>query len=84
MPSVPGAVFTPGNEDCLFLNIYAPPTRPVDRRPVLVWIHGGGYGMGDGTEDMSAMINDNNNTFISVSIQYRVRSISAAAHRSIS
>src|SRR4051794_38916427 len=26
MPAIPGMPFVPGNEDCLFLNVHAPPT----------------------------------------------------------
>ena len=37
--SVPGAP-TPA-EDCLFLNVYAPPDAK--RLPVLFWVHGGGF-----------------------------------------
>jgi len=33
------------NEDCLLLNIFAPAERG-SRRPVLVWIHGGGFNIG--------------------------------------
>jgi para-nitrobenzyl esterase len=35
------------NEDCLFLNVWAPRkiTRPL---PVMVWIHGGGFRIGNG------------------------------------
>ena len=40
--------------------------------PVLVWVHGGGYGFGNGQQDMTEIINDNDNSFIAVSIQYRV------------
>lgn len=40
--------------------------------PVMVWIHGGGYGQGNGAVDLSGLINDNNNSFIGVAIQYRV------------
>lgn len=70
LPAVPGATFTPGNEDCLYLNVYAPPNAT--RLPVLVWIHGGGYGLGDGTEDMTDIINANEKGFVAVTIQYRV------------
>ncbi|GAB7352186.1 hypothetical protein MBLNU459_g2664t2 [Dothideomycetes sp. NU459] len=58
------------SEDCLFLNVYAPPNA--DNLPVLIWIHGGGYGVGNGQQDLSAIINTNNNSFIGVSIQYRL------------
>lgn len=70
LPAVPNAPYVPGNEDCLFLNVYAPANGR--NLPVLVWIHGGGYGFGDGTQDMSEIINANNNGFVVVSIQYRV------------
>ena len=61
---------SPIDEDCLFLNVYAP--QNATRLPALVWIHGGGYGVGDGREDMSTLINANDNSFIGVGIQYRV------------
>ena len=41
-----------GNEDCLYLNVWAPPFHPdrvpqgADRLPVMVWIHGGGNSLG--------------------------------------
>lgn len=69
--AVPGNDFIPGDEDCLYLNVYAP--AHADNLPVLVWIHGGGYGFYNGQQDMSSIIMTNNNTFIGVSIQYRVR-----------
>ncbi|KAF2447537.1 inactive carboxylesterase 4 [Karstenula rhodostoma CBS 690.94] len=72
-PVIAGAPPMPeGDEDCLFLNVYAPSGSRAKKLPVLMWIHGGGYGWGDGRTDMSAMINDNDNAFIGVSIQYRL------------
>jgi carboxylesterase type B len=75
----PGAPFLPGgSEDCLFLNVWAP--EKAKNLPVLVWIHGGGYGAGDGTQDMTGILNDNGNSFVVVSIQYRV-SVGFSRHR---
>lgn len=62
-----------GNEDCLFLSVYAPPNAI--SLPVFVWIHGGGYGVGQGDQDTSAIINANHDSFIAVVIQYRVSSL---------
>ncbi|KAF2184008.1 alpha/beta-hydrolase [Zopfia rhizophila CBS 207.26] len=69
-PSIPNAPFIPGDEDCLFLNVYAPSNA--SNLPVLVWIHGGGYGFGDGTQDMSTIINANDGSFVAVTVQYRL------------
>ncbi|KAA6409585.1 MAG: hypothetical protein FRX48_06196 [Lasallia pustulata] len=68
-PMPPGYDIT-GDEDCLFLSVYAPANA--NNLPVLVWIHGGGYGIGQGDQDLSAIINANNNSFIGVAIQYRL------------
>ncbi|KAA0234001.1 MAG: Para-nitrobenzyl esterase [Acidimicrobiales bacterium] len=38
----------PHDEDCLFLNIWTPALDGA-RRPVMVWIHGGGFVMGSGS-----------------------------------
>ena len=42
----PGA--PPASEDCLYLNVTA--AAGAKRRPVLFWIHGGGYEMGHGAD----------------------------------
>ncbi|KAF2163588.1 hypothetical protein M409DRAFT_26197 [Zasmidium cellare ATCC 36951] len=60
------------SEDCLFLNVWAPRSHGGAKLPVMVWIHGGAYGFGNGRYDFSDLINTNNNSFVGVSIQYRL------------
>jgi para-nitrobenzyl esterase len=46
----PGAV---QDEDCLFLNVWSASTgQPGDRCPVMVWVHGGAYLLGSGSQPL--------------------------------
>jgi para-nitrobenzyl esterase len=55
-PSCPQPESRPGgwtgedatDEDCLYLNVYTPGADD-ERRPVMVWFHGGGYTLGSGS-----------------------------------
>ncbi|MEO6078751.1 MAG: carboxylesterase/lipase family protein [Steroidobacteraceae bacterium] len=38
----------PTSEDCLVLNVWTPGVQDGKRRPVMVWLHGGGYVAGSG------------------------------------
>lgn len=38
-----------GDEDCLYLNVVVPVSRPTNA-PVIVWIHGGGFAINSGDE----------------------------------
>ncbi len=69
------AMNEPQSEDCLFLNIWTPGIDHA-RRPVMVWIHGGAFIIGSGSQPMYR-----NNTLVPrcdvvlVSINYRLGSL---------
>ena len=49
---------SPGEgEDCLFLNVWTPAIHDGRKRPVMLWLHGGGFGSGSG----SSLSNDGTN-----------------------
>src|SRR5262245_2443383 len=37
-----------GDEDCLFINVWAPPAARAKKLPVMVWLHGGAFIFGSG------------------------------------
>lgn len=47
LESVIGGEMDPGREDCLFLNVFTPAADDT-ARPVMVWVHGGGFASGSG------------------------------------
>lgn len=43
---------TTDSEDCLYLNIYAPAGRRDKKLPVMLWIHGGSFYIGSGSQEV--------------------------------
>ncbi|XP_068084715.1 esterase FE4 [Anabrus simplex] len=62
-----------GDEDCLFLNVYTPELPGSGSlRPVMVWIHGGGFLFGSGNKDGQGPEFLLNEGVVYVSINYRL------------
>ncbi len=73
----PGEII--GSEDCLYLDIYAPPDAEGKDLPVMVWIHGGAnvWGRASNYEGSKLAVNEN---VIIVAVQYRVGPFGFFAH----
>ena len=67
-----GAAPQEQSEDCLFLNIWTPGTDNA-ARPVMVWIHGGAFTIGSGSEGLydGAMLAERGDVVV-VTINYRL------------
>jgi para-nitrobenzyl esterase len=42
--------YSDANEDCLRINVFTPALKDGKKRPVMFWIHGGGFSAGNGIE----------------------------------
>ena len=74
----PFAPPAPFSENCLYLNVYTPTVRRDADRPVLVWIHGGGF-----TEDASRNYDGSKlaaDGIVVVTINYRLGALGFLAH----
>ena len=62
------------SEDCQNLNIWAPKTKKGEKKPVFVWIHGGGYFAGNALEEYSfdGFNMAHNSDVVFVSINHRL------------
>jgi len=74
------AYFSTGrmSEDCLSLNVWT--TSLTDRKPVLVWIHGGGFAGGSGAVPIYDGVALARQDVVVVSINYRVGVFGFLAH----
>jgi para-nitrobenzyl esterase len=68
------------SEDCLYLNVWTPAKSGNERLPVLVYIFGGGFQNGDGSEpryDGESMAREN---IVAVSVNYRTNIFGFFSH----
>jgi len=60
-------------EDCLVLNIFTPELGGAAKRPVMFWIHGGGFKQGSGSNPGNSGVNlAHNHDVVLVSINHRL------------
>jgi len=73
-------VGVPTSENCLTLNVWTPASGPHgDKRPVMVWIHGGGFVNGNGDIYYSRLLAARGHIVV-VTINYRLGALGFLAH----
>lgn len=88
--STPCVQFSPvggglmGNENCLYLNIWSPAEKPAAPLPVMVWLHGGGFIVGQNSyfPDEGARLAQRQNVVV-VAPNYRLGIFGFLAHDSL-
>lgn len=78
----------PGSEDCLFLNVWTPQVRATTLRPVMVYIHGGGWARGAGNMSVFEGIENmqdgpavaKKEDVVVVTLNYRLANLGFLAH----
>jgi para-nitrobenzyl esterase len=71
-----------GEEDCLYLNVHTPDPAPT-AAPVMVWIHGGAFVLGEGAQADGGTLGDilaREHGVIVVSMNYRLGQLGFLAH----
>ncbi|MHB1711630.1 MAG: carboxylesterase/lipase family protein [Acidimicrobiales bacterium] len=71
------------SEDCLYLNVWTPAIDHA-RRPVMVWIHGGGFTSGSGAGNLSrGGVMARESDVVVVTFNYRLGALGFLAHPSL-
>lgn len=68
------------SEDCLYLNVWSPAETPGERLPVMVWIHGGAFRTGAGSQAVYDGVNLAEKDVVVVTINYRLGPLGFFAH----
>ena len=72
------------SEDCLYLNVWTPSLKPAARLPVMVWIHGGAFVGGAGTDAIFAGGELSKKGVVLVTLNYRLGIFGFFAHPDLS
>ncbi|NEB00473.1 carboxylesterase family protein [Streptomyces sp. SID13726] len=67
------------DEDCLYLNVTTPATDPRHPRPVIVWLHGGGFTTGAGSSYDAHRMATRGDAVV-VTVNYRLGALGFLAH----
>jgi para-nitrobenzyl esterase len=81
----PGSITKGSSEDCLYLNLWAPVGAKVKAKlPVMVWIHGGGFVGGSGSNPETFGDQFTKQGVVLVTINYRLGRLGFFAHPALS
>ena len=72
------------SEDCLYLNVWTGAKKAGEKRPVMVWIYGGGFGIGMTSTPTYDGANLAKKGVVLVSVTYRVGPMGFLAHPELS
>ncbi len=72
------------SEDCLYLNVWTGAKKAGEKRPVMVWIYGGGFGIGMTSTPTYDGTNLARKGVVLVSVAYRVGPMGFLAHPELS
>lgn len=81
----PGTITKGSAEDCLYLNVWSPDVSNIKSKlPVMVWIHGGGFVGGSGSEAMTFGDHFAKKGVVLVTFNYRIGRLGFFAHPALS
>jgi len=83
-PGGPNTSAPPTSEDCLYLNVWTTAESAADRRPVMVWLYGGGFFGGAGSEPRYAGDGLARKGAVVVTLNYRLGALGFLAHPELS
>jgi len=84
-PQPPGQIsYGKTSEDCLYLNVWTPAKASTEKLPVMVWIYGGAFTTGSGSDPGFNGVNLTKQGVIVVTINYRVGMFGFMAHPELS